>query len=458
MRSKWYPLYICLVLLTMSGCGEDFAEANEPMTLLQRLESIPGAMVEEIPPLEGFHFRRAFEITLMQPVDHNDPGGPSFPQRVYLSHYDESAPMVLVTWGYDVGTNRSHELSEILGANQLLVAHRYGGDNRPYPILWEYLTIEQAAGDHHRIFEVFSEIYRGKWVNYGASKGGKAAAFHRYFYPYDVDATVAMVAPFFNAPHDLRVDEFLTNEVGTEDCRQKIRDLQRLALSRRDGLLPYYEEYAAAHGLEFNRIGGIEAAFEYAVLEYSYIFWQYFGADECESIPTDENISDGELFAYLQRLSEFSWVSDAFCDALEPYFYQFYTETGYYGYITGYLSDLLEVVGDDPTFEFMAPPGVTMEFRPRAAEEALQWLENEGTNMIFIYGGVDPCSAAPIEFTGRTNSFRIIQPGATHFVKIGGLTECQTVFDSLGAWLGFYIDGEGPIADSVDTETDAQGN
>ena len=125
----------------------------------------------------------AYEIFLDQPLDHKDPFGSKFSQRIYLSHKDVSRPVVLVTEGYTAGHNFVKELHEILNANQIVVEHRYFGKSVPDSMDWHYLNIEQAARDHHRIVELFRKIYPGKWVNCGWSKGGQTAIFHRYFYP-----------------------------------------------------------------------------------------------------------------------------------------------------------------------------------------------------------------------------------------------------------------------------------
>jgi hypothetical protein len=37
--------------------------------------------------------------------------------------------------------------------------------------------------------------FPGKWINAGESKGGVTSVLHRRFYPCDVEATVAYVAP-----------------------------------------------------------------------------------------------------------------------------------------------------------------------------------------------------------------------------------------------------------------------
>ena len=64
------------------------------------------------------------------------------------------------------------------------------------------------------------------------SKGGQTLYFKR-FYPNDVNAAVPYVAPVNLAAEDPRIYMFL-NSVGTEECRDKIKQFQRAFLLKRD--------------------------------------------------------------------------------------------------------------------------------------------------------------------------------------------------------------------------------
>lgn len=439
---KVFRMSLCAIFFAamLANCGKKSTNPPDNPSLLERLESLENCTVVEIDPPAGKHYSRAFEITITQPIDHANPGGQTFDQKLFLSHVDESAPMVFMTWGYDVTSNTSYELAEMLQANQLLVAYRYTGDNRPDPVVWDYLTIEQASGDFHVIADIFKDIYSGPWVNFGYSKSGNAALHHRRFHPNDVAATVAVVPGVFISTHDPRVDDFLANTVGTTECRNKIREFQRLALTRRDSLLPMYEDYVQNQGYSYSRIGGVGVAFEYLILEYGYIFWQYWGEDYCALIP-DSTVSNSDLFAHLQSVSDIDFLRDEICTMFEPVFYQFYTETGYYGYVTEHLDDLLIEV-DNPTFEFMAPVDVPLNFDPSVMADMKLWLETEGQNIIYIYGENDPLSATGIAPDAGLSSFRIIHPGGNHLLFISDLYRQDRVLDSLSSWMGITLPPE----------------
>ena len=67
--------------------------------------------------------------------------------------------------------------------------------------------------------------------------------YYNYFYPNDMDATVAYVAPLNLKEEDPKFHEFLKN-VGDEDCREKIVNFQRDVLKHKDEIIPMLKNYA----------------------------------------------------------------------------------------------------------------------------------------------------------------------------------------------------------------------
>ena len=100
--------------------------------------------------------------------------------------------------------------------------HRYFGESMPDSLNYNYLNLKQATADLHHIRQLFGQIYTGKWVSTGVSKGGATTIFYRYFYPEDVDASVPYVAPVNREQEDQRLYRFL-DTIGTDQCREKIR-------------------------------------------------------------------------------------------------------------------------------------------------------------------------------------------------------------------------------------------
>jgi hypothetical protein len=438
---------VLVVLCLLCACSKKSTKSSPPDILLQ-LQSIPGITVTEIEPPEASIYTRAFEIDLTQPVDHHNPSAQEFQQRIYLSHADIEAPTVLETSGYGVYQNRILEAASILSANQLYVTHRYMGTSRPDPEQWEFNNVEQAAADHHRIVELFKEVYTGTWISAGSSRGGQAALFHRRYYPEDVAVTIARVAPIVFSPADPRFDVFLTESVGDEACRQKIRDYQRRCLEEREALIPYLQDYADQDPYTYSI--DLEAALEYSVLEYPFAFWQA-GSGDCADVP-DEVSTVQEMFASLMSVSGIALFSDELSYYYSPVFHLAYTEIGYYRLITDHLEDLLTAV-ENPSYADFGPEGVTMVYRPEVLEDIDAWLRNDGDSIIYIYGANDPWGAAAIELTGQASALKITQPGANHSIQIHELTDAELVYTTLEHWLGITVNHLPPVPSSIQKDT-----
>jgi hypothetical protein len=403
--------------------------------LKNKLESLEGIIsVENIKPDSGY--TEAFKIFIEQPLDHSHPDGRKFHQKFYLSHHDESLPMVIELDGYNVDSNRDNELADIFRYNKIEVEHRYFGESVPDSLDWKYLTIEQAAEDHHKIIETMKNIYKNKWIATGISKGGETTIFHKYYFPDDADAAVCYVAPMCLALEDPRIYYFL-DHVGTEECRDKIIYFQREVLKREDELLPLFEEYSKKSGYTYS-IGSERMIFEYDVLEYDFSFWQWQRVG-CDEIP-DTTATNEELFTHLVKCSSFDYFSDQGIEPIAPFFYQAYSQIGYYGYDISNLKDLLKEV-KEPTSKIFIPKGSNPVFDCCILQKVNTWTQKHGNNMIFIYGGNDTWSATAIELTGETNSIKMVKKGGSHKTRIRSFDEKDQKFiiNKLEEWLNYKI-------------------
>ncbi|MDI3521016.1 MAG: hypothetical protein PWR04_1004 [Anaerophaga sp.] len=377
-------------------------------------------------------FSDAWLIWVKQPVDHYHPEKGFFKQRVWLSHKSQTAPMVFVTEGYMAPDNYTAELTKIVEGNQIIVEHRYFGKSVPDSVDWDYLTIEQAAMDHHRIVEMFKAYYTGKWVSTGISKGGQTAMIHRALFPNDVDITVPYVAPFNLEKEDRRLVDFFEN-VGTEEQRRRIREFQKEVLKRQDELMPYFKKLADEKGFTYRM--GDEKAFELAVLEYPFSFWQW-------GVPVDEIPEPGapaeELFCHLSNGSDFGYFSDQQWEQIGPFFYQAYRELGYYPYLATPLKPWLnEIKEDTVSNRFMAPGVSNLVFEEKTPLRILEKLKNADPRMIVITGENDPWSATALNTQGFSNVIKIEKPGGSHRTRINNLPDSlrQVVINQLADWL-----------------------
>ncbi len=408
-----------------------FTQSNLKTTL----ESMPGIIsVEQIQP--DSEYVQAFKIFIEQPVDHNNPDGDKFKQKFYLSHRDLSLPLVIELDGYNIDFNRSNELASILKCNKIVVEHRYFGESVPDSLNWEYLTIEQAANDHHRIIETMKNIYDNKWITTGISKGGQTTYIHKYYFPDDADASVCYVAPLNLTAEDPRIYHFL-DHVGTEECRTKMIQFQREVLKRTDELLPMFLEDSEESGYTFS-IGNPKFIFEFVVLEYGFAFWQWQYTN-CSQIP-DTTASNEELLDHLKKGSSFGYFSDEETTPNLAFIYQAYSQMGYYGYDISDFKDLLTEV-TEPTSRIFLPEDLKPDFDCCLMQNISNWIQKNGNNMIFIYGEVDAWSATAVELTGETNSIKMVKEGGNHRTRINSFNEKDRTFiiNNLERWLDYEI-------------------
>jgi hypothetical protein len=400
--------------------------------LKNRIESLPDILsVESIKPDSGFV--EAFKIFIEQPIDHNNPEGKKFKQKFYLSHRDYSLPVVIELDGYYIEFNRPTELADILKCNQIVVEHRYFGESVPDSIDWKYLTIEQAANDHHKIIQTLKNIYDNNWVTTGISKGGETTIFHKYYFPEDADASVCYVAPLCLAEEDPRIYHFLDN-VGTEECRNKMVLFQREVLKREDELIPMFKEETKKLGYTYY-LSSDRYIFEYVVLEYGFAFWQWQNTT-CEQIP-DTTASNDILLEHLKKGSAFDYFSDQGIKPILPFYYQAYSQIGYYGYDISEFKNLLKEV-KEPTSRIFLPKDLNPEFDCSLLHKINTWIQKYGNNMIFIYGGIDTWSATAVELTGETNSIKMVKEGGTHRTRIESFEgdELKKIYNALEEWVG----------------------
>lgn len=436
-----------LALFALLACGGPDPAIPDPPAgadvtpvgdILDELRAIPGLTVEERETmLEGYRF---FVLGYDQPVDHLDPASPRFVQRATLLHRDYAAPVVGQNSGYYVSTRGGRsQVTQITDGNQLSMEHRFFSPSRPDPADWTKLTIEQAAHDQHRITQALkARIYpTSKWITTGASKGGMTSLFHRRFFPDDVDATVAFVAPIDYAEDAIpsptnRYIAFLEN-VGTDPgCRQKLKDFQNTVLARRDAMKTRMRQEAT-----FTEILGEDRALEFAVEELPFIFWQYGDQSLCSDIPSVA-ATDSTVFRFLDdTIGVASYADEDVTDYL-PYYHQSATQLGYPISDESYLVGLM-FPGQDTASAYVPSSVPIPPYDGGAAMHDVQdWIKSSGTRIMLIYGQNDPWTAGAVELGDATDSFKFIAPDGNHGSSIAGLAnqEQDIAVEAVLRWAG----------------------
>src|SRR6185312_8620283 len=424
-------LLLALFLSSATKAQTTNVPAAPESELYHKLKALPGVVEVRETRGDAQQFKESYEVMFEQPLDHQNPKGEKFQQRFFLGHSDYAKPMLLGTEGYAARGNSGGELQRILGGNQVTVEHRFFGRSVPTPVKWEYLTVKQSADDLHAIVSALKTMYSGKWVSSGTSKGGQTSLFFKCYYPDDVDATVAYVAPVNLAQEDPRVTRFIET-TGDEATRQKIKDFQIALLKHEDEILPLVKEQADRRHWTFAM--GLPAAYEYGVLEYPYAFWQY-GTKPADVPAADAPIE--KLVEHYNRVNTLYYYSDQGKKQFEPFLYQAFTEIGYYNYdITDFKAYLKTL--KDPSNLVICPDGAKIVYNPATMAFVYHFLQYQANHVAYIYGELDAWSATQMQLIGRTDAIKIVVADSHHGARIGAFSpeQKQLFYSKLEQWLG----------------------
>ena len=406
-----------------------------PDELRQKLAALQG--ISGIEKLESEVYPEKYLVRITQQVDPKNPAAGTFTQRVVIGHVGFDRPTVIVTEGYGgayaLNPKYQEELTKLLNANLVFVEYRYFLESTPEPKNWDYLTAENSAYDLHHVNQTFRQLYQGKWISTGISKGGQTTCLYRAYFPDDVDFSVPYVAPLNRAVEDGRHEPFL-RQVGTKAERDRILAFQKAVLKQKAAIVPMLENYCQEHKLTF-RIPMAEVL-DYSVLEYPFAIWQW--GTPVDQVP-EPTASAADLFKHLMEISEPSYFSNE-----QPYVsfdVQACRELGYYGYDTAPFKGLLTIKSAKGYLnKLMLPTELIdqVEFRPELYHKVYNFLKDNDPKMIFIYGEIDPWSATRVPtFRGKKNEQIYIQPRGSHRARIGNMPEemKKQIMDQIHAWL-----------------------
>ncbi|MEU7580720.1 S28 family serine protease [Streptomyces sp. NPDC041068] len=433
MRNKGISALVCAGLMagaavlggTVPAAAQGAAgTAPRGQDIRERLERIPGMTVVSVADKEGFPL---YTLTYEQPVDHRKPGGATFTQRATLWHKATDKPTVLYTGGYTLAGGTT-AVTKLIDGNQISLEHRYFGKSRPTGAAgddWSKMTVEQEAADEHRLTRALRAIEKGKWLGTGASKGGMTATYHERLYPEDLDAVVAFVAPNdANNRDDRGYERFFAN-VGTKECREGLNAVQREMLVRRDALLPRFEADAVNNGDTFEEtLETTDRAYEFAVLDQVWNFWQSGTEADCGSVPDAKKATDTELYDWSKEHG-FSVYrdEDLGINGLGPYYRQAATQLGWadlkFKHLKGvrHYPDLYQP-------NSVLPAGMRGTYDNRTIADVDRWVKTRGERMMFVYGENDPWSAERFTPSHR-DSYRHVVPGSNHGASIAKLPAAE---------------------------------
>ena len=409
--SKHLMLVLMSWLICISTYSQDLANRLQTLSEIKNIETLKSE--DQLEKLVCF---------IEQQLDWQHPNAGIFQQRVVLKHRGFEKPTVMVTEGYgaDYALNPRYkeELSNLLDANLVFVEHRYFLESTPVPCNWDYLTVANSAGDYHHIRQVLGQLYKGKWFTTGISKGGQTTLFYRTFYPNDVDASVAYVAPLNKSLEDGRHEPFLKSISNKKAC-QAVRNFQIELLKRRATVQPLFEKYCRDKGYVFHTT--INEIFDLCVLEYEFAFWQW--GDDYKKIPSAD-ASDVDLLSVLIRACEPNYFMPT--PSNTPFNVQAMREIGYYGYDITPLKELLSIKRTEGYMRrLMIPTSLRyIEFDTSLYEKVTKFLSEEDVPMIFIYGENDPWTATGMTWLkGKKKMHVFVDPDGSHRARVATMPE-----------------------------------
>lgn len=425
-KLSWLGLFWLCAWLAMAGTN---------ISLREKLDTLQG--ISDIESLSTEYYPEKYVMKFEQYLDPKDTAIGRFHQRIVVCHQGFERPTVIVTEGYGgkyaLSPRYHEELSALLQANVVFVEHRYFLESAPTLKNWDYLTAENSAYDLHRVVQTFKQIYPEKWISTGISKGGQTTMLYRAFFPYDVDFSVAYVAPLCRGVEDGRHEPFL-RKVGTRKERRKIEVFQREVLQRRNELRPLFQAYVQEKGYTFRTT--LDEIYDLSVLEYPFALWQW---GTSVSLIPEEGADAKEVFDHWMQISDPSYFSVG--QDTEPFNVQAARELGYYGYDTAPFKKWLTI----PTAKgylnrVMLPDELRdkVEFRPELYHKIYGFLRDNDPKIIFIYGEIDPWTAVRVPtFTGKQNEQIYIQPHGSHLSRIGNMPEKikQRILEQIHSWL-----------------------
>ena len=435
MLSKISVLFM-LLSFPVSNPWAYAQESRSPSGVLNKLKGLPGVKNVQLAASSrgGAASGESYVIMFQQAVDHQKTNGAEFQQRVFVTHVGYDKPVVLNTEGYAaMGPGSSGELGAMLGScNVVTVEHRYFGSSVPSPLDWKHLTVKNAADDLHTIVSSLKKLYAGKWISTGTSKGGQTALFYKCYYPDDVNATVAYVAPVNVAQEDPRYDVFIKT-AGDDATRKKIKKFQIAMFKREAEILPLLHLSEADYSM------GAAKAYEYGVLEYPYYFWQY--AVNPDTVPAPDASAQVLANHYIKTNTIF-FYSERGKKMFEPFLYQAFTEIGYYNYDITDFKQYMKAL-KEPTNLDICPPGTKemIVYKPDTMSFVFNFLQYKAQNVIFIYGDLDIYSATQMQLLGRTNSIKIVVEGQHHGARISSFSpeQKELFYSNLEQWLDMKL-------------------
>lgn len=242
-----------MTMMVLTSCSIEDNPAPNPVIstnpfgdLLRQVDNV--ASIEAFTPEKNdAGFTECYKVFFNQPIDHENPSAGTMKQKAFIFFKGFDRPTVMYTRGYSLPDELKDRIGNLdiaanMDANIISVEYRYFGDSKNLnDTRWDYLTIEQAAADHHAIFEPLKKILPKEWISTGTSKDGMTSLFYRYFYPNDMTVTTVFCSPFMTSLYYKPVGTYLDYESGSDAERENMHAIYFRLL--KDGEKGHYQTY-----------------------------------------------------------------------------------------------------------------------------------------------------------------------------------------------------------------------
>ena len=429
----WLIAAILLVNPLLTSCVDNYdnptpveyatlQEALAANDLISDIQENPDKSAMEKKNGELFYLSQ-YSMKFRQAIDHNQPNGDTFQQRVCILFRGFDRPTILVTEGYSwPGFGDGEDFGINLNANMVHVEHRNFGESfTSDQERWKYETSAQVSADLHAVYQALKPIFKGKWMSMGTSKSGETSMDYAYYYPNDMDLAAAFCSPFNISLDDKRFGDYLLNEANTEEVRNLVKKHIRTALENgEDGLYEVCCELLKQQQFPLPSF----SEYVYNVFDNFFIIFQYSVASQ--HIAAIEDMTQSrESFAA------------SICNNLlmnrDPEFYTYHVdcakEQGFTNPGYDYFADLLEGTSfkvEDIWKAYLteADQGLVKEYDNSVRLDMLErFFLNSPIPLLFFYSQCDPWSAAQPDKLGP-NAKKIINPIGAHTPRINDPYYC----------------------------------
>ena len=422
-------------------------QKTQAQSLMPQLQQFFGK--DNVIYVDSSAFKEYYKVNIPMLIDHNDLSKGTYLNRILVGFNDKSSAVVMESGPYGFypfqeKVTYKTELTELLNANQIIVEHRYFGKSIPDSTSFHYLTYKQVSDDFHYIRKTLNAIFPDKWLATGHSKGGDAVFAYKYYYPEDVDATVAYGISTTLEAEDSRFQNFIIEKRKTEDGRKIFQD-QLYLLKNKKRLLPAFVNFNNQVQKLLNINYGAydaETMYDYSVLDFEVLFWQSYGNYEIFKKQLESNnkellengiTPDPSLKTLQDKLVYFLDLS-SLDKRYRAHYYQAFTEGGYYGYdekpFLKYLKNKKY-----PLSIFAAQKTV---FDPAFRVAQQEWAATKMEHFMLVIADTDPWGiCCPIQFPADKDNHKLILKNSDHSAHLKDFDEVTRIaaIQKLKSWI-----------------------